>query len=265
MLKFTVEFPDSLLRLFIESLPFLWRLANERMSDVYLHYLEWRWGSLVPWTAMRDQGESAVAKARLCVSVQTPDKAKKIMESWDALSVASQALLSRELGLTGVQAENYSWGAPVSEGKGPSFLCYYSPALLKKHIGWKKPSAVEVLAEICRAGRMLYPLRIGADNTFTTIDLAMLRMSVLKTSLVQGTARMFGCSCDVRKRMRVYKSERSRSFLLPQTGLAVNLPKWCSNFQAHKKRYTVVFCGGNVGFVNVAEGDKCSLHCPRLN
>jgi len=145
------------------------------MSDVYLHYLEWRWGSLVPWTAMRDQGESAVAKARLCVSVQTPDKAKKIMESWDALSVASQALLSRELGLTGVQAENYSWGAPVSEGKGPSFLCYYSPALLKKHIGWKKPSAVEVLAEICRAGRMLYPLRIGADNTFTTIDLAMLK------------------------------------------------------------------------------------------
>jgi len=89
---------------------------------VYMDYLEWRWGSYVPDFVLKDQRDSAVAKRRLCVAAQLPEKARKVLESWDQLSSAGQSLLSHEFSLTGVPGEKYLWGCPVTVGKGPCFV-----------------------------------------------------------------------------------------------------------------------------------------------
>jgi len=178
MLKFTTQFPDFVIRGFLESMPFLWRLAYQQMSKVYMDYLEWRWGSLVPDVVLKDQGDSAVAKARLCVAAQLPERAKKVLESWDQLSSADQSLLSKELSLTGVPGEKYLWGCPVTVGEGPCFVCYYAPALLTNHIECERPGALKMLAEIYRAGRALYPLEKCQDfeeSRFVTLGVANLK------------------------------------------------------------------------------------------
>lgn len=142
MLKYVCQFPDFVLRAFMDSFPYVWKLGSATPVSVYLDYLNWRWRSLEldvsasGKTDLASFGQDAVALARLCVGVQTPQNAKSVFEDWLNLDAGRRAILSRELGKTGMN-DCYKWGAPTSK-EGPCFLCYYGPALLVQHCGVRR-------------------------------------------------------------------------------------------------------------------------------
>jgi len=179
MLKYVCQFPDFVLRAFLDSFPYVWKLGSMKAVDVYTDYLNWRWTSLELDLASNGQsglagfGESAVAVGRLCVGVQEPLKAKKILEQFLDLEDSQREILTREMGKTGMR-EPYPWGAPASD-EGPCFLCYYGPALMVQHCeSGIRPSAVETLAEVYRAGRVLFPAQAGLIGC-VTLEVAALK------------------------------------------------------------------------------------------
>merc|ERR1712107_76327 len=114
------------------------------------------------------------------------------------------------------------------------------------------------------AGRTLYPLQIGADDTFTTIDLAMLKDVSFEDITSAGNSEDFWvlmrCS---EKDARVQKQKVTK---LPPTDRPGSQPSQVVlRFSEAQKKVHRGVLRRQCCFVNVAEGDKCSLHCPRLN
>jgi len=174
MMKYVCQFPDFVLRAFLDSFPYVWKLGSQSPVQVYMDYLCWRWKSLELDRDLANFGESAVALARLCIGVQTPKLAQQILEQFMCLDDAAHDILTKELGKTGME-EPYPWGAPSST-EGPCFLCYYGPALLVQHCeSGMRPNALEIMAEVYRAGRVLFPASQGELTDCVTLEVAAIK------------------------------------------------------------------------------------------
>ena len=104
-------------------------------------------------------GPEAVAHMRLVVQVQSPAAQPKFVEAFHSLSDDDRATLATEMAMTGIDGQTYT--ASPTNGGGPAFLVYYSPAFLRQSVS-NALAGLRVLAVVYRAARELFPL--SADH-----------------------------------------------------------------------------------------------------
>lgn len=154
--KFVLKFPLKVLQQFLDSFSIVKTLSGPKTeTQVFEDYLKWRWHADGTLGAL-PVGVGSIARMRLVVMAQGDGKA--ITKAFVQLPLSDREVLSKELALTGLQAQRYSaaCGDDITS-VGPAILVYYAPALLQK-AGKQDPlSAMIVLAEVLRQARVLWP------------------------------------------------------------------------------------------------------------
>jgi len=153
---------------FVESFAIVQNLSQAKTeTQVFEEYLLWRWNKHDPSLGFPPTGKGAVAKMRLVLMAQ--GDSAQLLESVNGLGNDDKAVLFQEMAVTGCKEQSYA-REPIAEsgGKGPAILVYYGPALLQK-AGKKDPkSCLQILAEVYRQARFLWPLTSEhADMTVT--------------------------------------------------------------------------------------------------
>jgi hypothetical protein len=141
---------------FIRSFPIVQQLATLTETELMERVLVECWpDSLRPMPI----GPEAVALMRLVVQVQSPAAQPKVVEAFHLLSGDDRATLATEMAMTGIDGQAYT--ASPTNGGGPAFLVYYSPAFLRQSVS-NALAGLRVLAVVYRAARELFPL--SADH-----------------------------------------------------------------------------------------------------
>lgn len=157
--KLTSQLPMPVLKSFMKSVRYIQQLADRTETEVMESYLKDRWKDHRPSMGTLPAGAHALAKARLLCMAQ--GNAKIVLDAFEKLSPDDQEVLSVEMARTGAENQSFSKGfVPDSvrqELLGPAFLVYYGPAFLQR-MGTDSPvRRLEILAEIYRCARKLWP------------------------------------------------------------------------------------------------------------
>lgn len=180
--KFVLKFPQPVLGSFVDSFSAVWHLGSKTETEVFEDYLLYRWQSHQPALGEPPTGAGAMALMRLVIMAQ--GDSLSIIKSFGKLSKANQQVLSQELAMTGVADQHFKRDI-LRETKGPSILVYYSPALMQK-AGKKDPlAALQMLAEVFRRARVLWPLDDSEEASNKTV---IVRIDVLKDDDTAGAS-----------------------------------------------------------------------------
>jgi len=171
--KFVLKFPQKVLVSFLDSFNFVPKLAIATETAVFEEYLSWRWGTHEPSLGPLPHGSGSIAKLRLVVMAQLPDRGRAVLDALDALTLKDRAVLEQELARTGCSSQSYRCD-PVDEA-GPCFLVYYAPALLQKVAISEMQGALGILAEVLRQARVLWPLSSSACDESVTVRIDALK------------------------------------------------------------------------------------------
>jgi len=176
--KFVLGFPLKVLSSFLSSFSIVADLGNAQSeTTVSENYLRWRWEMHKPSLGPPPSGVGAIAKMRLVIMAQ--GNSKMILDSFNKLSDADRRTLSEELARTGCEGQRYKTDA-LADMRGPAILIYYGPAFLQK-AGLLDPlGAMQVLAELLRQARAMWPLKTTLAGVTIT-----LRIDALKAETVQ--------------------------------------------------------------------------------
>ena len=109
------------------------------------------WGEL-PGSGPLPRGEEAIAKMRLFLQAQTPEKQQAVACAFDDLGSADRSVLVEELARTGIVDQVFRRGPSWRQSFGPAFLVYYSPAFLRSLSPYDAYPALQILAEVYRRG-----------------------------------------------------------------------------------------------------------------
>jgi len=172
--KFVVKFPLAVLNSFLRSFAYVHQLAHRTETEVMEEYLKMRWNEHTPPLGPLPKGDSCVALMRLVCMAQA--NAVRVVDGFGLLQPDDKEVLSAEMALTGCMGQSYSsditpacvQGTP----KGPGLLIYYGPAFLQS-LGSDIPKKrLQVLAEVYRSARELWPLSIEnvAKSVIIRID-----------------------------------------------------------------------------------------------
>lgn len=173
--KFVLKFPQKVLTAFLHSFPVVQHLSSKNETEVFEDYLEWRWTSCdseelgpVP------TGQGSVAKMRMVVMAQA--KQACFVEALSKVSSADKEVLEVELARTGCRDQVYRKDTLKDHHPeaGPAFLVYYGPALLQKN-GDDPAGALQVLAEVLRQARTLWPLDVSQGNETVSVRIDALK------------------------------------------------------------------------------------------
>jgi len=115
-----------------------------------------------------------VAKMRMVVMAQA--KQACFVEALSELSSSDQEVLEVELARTGCREQVYRRDTLKDHHPetGPAFLVYYGPALLQKN-GDDPAGALQVLAEVLRQARALWPLDASLGNETVSVRIDALK------------------------------------------------------------------------------------------
>jgi hypothetical protein len=161
--KFVLKFPQKVLVAFLNSFQIVEGLNSKTETTVAEEYLVWRWCEIKPTLGEIPMGAGSIARMRLVIMAQS--HANQILSAYASLHEADRQVLDEELARTGCKGQAYTRNAVRDAG--PAFLVYYAPALLQKN-GSDALRALQILAEVLRQGRKLWPLqRISADQVVT--------------------------------------------------------------------------------------------------
>eukprot|EP00435_Cladocopium_sp_Y103_P063178 s15_g24.t1 len=168
--KLTSQLPMPVLKSFMKSVRYIQQLADRSETEVMESYLKDRWKDHRPSMGTL-AGPHALAKARLLCMAQ--GNAKVVLDAFEKLSPEDQEVLSVEMARTGAERQSFSKGfVPDSvrqELVGPAFLVYYGPAFLQR-MGSDSPlRRLEILAEIYRCARKLWPARTDQAGDCVTV------------------------------------------------------------------------------------------------
>jgi hypothetical protein len=130
-------------------------------------------------------GPEAIAKMRLSLQAQTPEKQRAVLQEFDELPSADKAILIDELARSGIVDQIFRRGPAWRQAFGPSFLVYYSPAFLRSLAPTDAYAALRILAEVYRRARALWPLRPTTDNAHA-VTIRIDRLRELKLSSILG-------------------------------------------------------------------------------
>ena len=180
--KFVLKFPHAVLDSFIRSFAVLNELAVKSETQVMEEYLVRTWQEL-PGSGPLPRGEDSIARLRLFLQAQTPDKQQAVMQALDDLSGPDKAILTDELARTGIENQVFSRGPSWKQAFGPAFLVYYSPAFVRSLAPVDAYSALQILAEVYRRARALWPLRPTTGNAHA-VTLRIDQLKELKLSSI---------------------------------------------------------------------------------
>jgi hypothetical protein len=169
--KFVLKFPQKVLTSFLTSFKFVEELGQHSETQVFEDYLTWRWKTSFPGVEM-PSGKGSIARIRL--TVMTQGQEKNLLTAYDNLAAKDQEVLDIELARTGCQGQQYTLNT-LSEQSGPAFLVYYAPALMCKNASSNAAGALNVLAEVLRQARVLWPLDNKAAGETVTLRIDALK------------------------------------------------------------------------------------------
>jgi len=180
--KFVLGFPLKVLCSFVSSFSIVGKLADfQSETQVCENYLRWRWEAQRPPLGPPPEGYGAIAKMRLIIMAQ--GNSKLILDAFKRLPEGDRRILSEELARTGCEGQRYATDT-LLDTRGPAFLVYYGPAFLQK-AGMLDPSgAMQVLAELLRVARTVWPLKSSLGGVTVTV-----RIDALKAEPVQALLR----------------------------------------------------------------------------
>eukprot|EP00931_Biecheleriopsis_adriatica_P050472 TRINITY_DN29226_c0_g1_i1.p1 TRINITY_DN29226_c0_g1~~TRINITY_DN29226_c0_g1_i1.p1 ORF type:complete len:800 (-),score=166.24 TRINITY_DN29226_c0_g1_i1:82-2400(-) len=169
--KLTCRLPLHVLHSFMNSLRYIQQLAERCETEVMEQYLKDRWEQHEPSMGPLPEGPTAIAQMRLVCMAQ--GMAAPVLEAFAQLSDKDKEVLSAEMSRTGCENQSYSASlAPPSvreEHVGPAFLVYYGPAFLQRIGSDNTKRRLEILAEIYRLARRLWPASPDQASTTVTI------------------------------------------------------------------------------------------------
>jgi len=169
--KFVLKFPQPVLKSFLDSFPVVRQLDSMTETEIFEKYLVWRWTSHKPDLGPVPEGRGSIARMRLMIMAQLAGT--YALEGYETLFAEDRHVLDDELARTGISGQQYVRD-PGSK-LGPSFLIYYSPAFLQKNAATDPQASLEVLAELFRQARALWPESKSQAN-----DTVTLRIDTLK-------------------------------------------------------------------------------------
>jgi len=170
--KYVLKFPQKVLTAFLNSFPFVQHLAAKSETQVYEDYLVWRWTSHEPSLGPAPTGEGSIARLRAVVMAQ--GHSSQVLQAFDALSEADRKVLHAEFACTGCCEQEYARDLSGTKG-GPAFLIYYAPALLQKNCALDAIGALEILAEVLRKARELWPFQQQSAGETVTLRIDALK------------------------------------------------------------------------------------------
>lgn len=173
--KFVLKFPHAVLASFLWSMPFLGKLAEVTETEVFEEYLKARWTTAFP-DAVVPEDHTAIAQLRLVVMAQG---GWEVVPCFRRLSRVDQELLSDEMARTGCSGQTYR--SSRVEG-GPAILVYYGPALLQQFARDDEKTflALNVLCEVYRAARVIFPLHEGRQGQTVQCEIGQLKAADLE-------------------------------------------------------------------------------------
>eukprot|EP00439_Symbiodinium_sp_Y106_P078105 s377_g16.t3 len=152
-------------------------LAGAEPSPLYIQQLaertetEDRWKNAQPPVGPLPSGPEALVKTRLLCMAQ--GMATQVLEAFDKLSDTDKEVLSVEMSRTGTENQSFSEGFVPSSVRarlaGPAFLVYYGPAFLQRMHNDSPLRRLEILAEIYRRARKLWPATNDQAGSFVTL------------------------------------------------------------------------------------------------
>jgi len=192
-------------------MPLVSRLATTSMSALYEEYLRASWPADALGTP--PMGHTAAALMRLMLQAQEPSMQRAVHDAFHALDGEARQRLVEEMAHTGVPDEAYSWEGCRAQG-GPAFLLYYSPAYIRHccalqeappaaalqpsgsalwheapHMLDEIRGALNVLSEVYRAARVLWPLTKDAQEEGDALTNVTIMISELSKSGAQDVLR----------------------------------------------------------------------------
>jgi len=187
--KFVLQFPQPVLASFINSFSVLNELATKSETQVFEEYLVQLWNETAArGVAIGPQptGNDAVALMRLMIQAQQPQLQEQVVAGFAKCAAADREVLAAEMGQTGMPGQTYSSGP--SEGFGPAFLVYYSPAFLRRALSTGAVDTLRLLAEVYRRGRAMFPRRMD----FETGQTVSIRVDQLKEKATDEIMSVYG-------------------------------------------------------------------------
>uniref|UniRef100_A0A7S2N7H0 Uncharacterized protein n=1 Tax=Haptolina brevifila TaxID=156173 RepID=A0A7S2N7H0_9EUKA len=156
--KLVVRFPHSVLRSFVASFSIVGELAVESETRIFETYLRSRWKELEQQLGAPPLGEEGVAMMRLVIQAQSLPLQRSIVEAWVRLDEDDRKVLAFEMALTGIAEQQFAELQGRDEFvSGPAFLVYYSPTFLRNAARTDALSGLQMLAEVYRQARSLWP------------------------------------------------------------------------------------------------------------
>jgi hypothetical protein len=149
--KIVSRLPDSALSAFLKAFQHVCRLASRTETEVLQGYLQSQW--LQIGLGPIPEGPLGVTMMRL--SLQAQKHAPKVHGVFDRLPGRDQQILCQEMARTGLAGQNYSSSNVACQH---SLLVLHAPAMLQKSGGYDLAGGLQILAEILRQGRRLWPL-----------------------------------------------------------------------------------------------------------
>jgi hypothetical protein len=174
--KFVLKFPRHVLNQFLSSFEIVQKLGNAKASEsnVFEDYVNWRFASHIPPLGKPLRGRGAMAKMRLVMMAQGDSEA--LLKAFNDLSEADSDVISEEMALTGCKDQIFdcerngdaNWTGSAGS-KGPAFLIYYGPALMQRAGRQDPTKAMNILAEVFRQARSIWPLTPKQVNETVTV------------------------------------------------------------------------------------------------
>lgn len=175
--KFVLKFPQPVLKSFLDSFPVVRQLDCKSETQVFEDYLVWRWQRHTTDLGPVPSGRGCIARMRLGVMAQL--HTESVVKGYDHLRDDDKHVLNVELAKTAITDQVYT--RDQSNGWGPAFLVYYAPAFLQKNGGHDPVFSLEVLAELLRQARGLWPETSNQGNDTVTLRIDILKELDLQT------------------------------------------------------------------------------------
>lgn len=166
--KFVVKFPLPVLVSFLRSFKIVQTIASKTETQVFESYLKMRWEEYVPPLGPMPTGPGGIAQMRLlCMSQMSSGP---ILEAYEKLPAADREVLHTEMSLTACEKQSYSANlVPKEKPSGPAFLIYYGPAFLQSLGSDDAVKRLQVLVEVYRGARKLWPASSSSCGSWVTV------------------------------------------------------------------------------------------------
>uniref|UniRef100_A0A7S2LSF5 Uncharacterized protein n=1 Tax=Zooxanthella nutricula TaxID=1333877 RepID=A0A7S2LSF5_9DINO len=173
--KFVLKFPHWVIAQFIDSFSVVRELANWKTeTQVLEQYLVKRWNDCpmpLPMAGALPTGKGSIAMMRVMLMAQgaTP----QVMAAWGQQNPEDFNTIAEEMALTGLKDQVYEQEPMPAQG--PAILVYYCPAFVQRAGQSHPDSTLQILAQVFRKTREIWPLTSLAADSHVVVRIDALK------------------------------------------------------------------------------------------